>query len=48
MVARMQQSANEPGAQAEAENIKLEVRDLSISYGNDTALGNTNLEIREH
>ena len=48
MVARMQQPANEPGAQTEAANIKLEVRDLSISYGNDTALDNINLEIREH
>ena len=48
MVARMQQSANNPGTQVEASNIKLEVRDLSISYGNDTALGNVSLEIREH
>jgi len=48
MVAGMQPPANEPGAQVEAANIKLAVRDLSISYGNDTALGNVSLEIREH
>jgi phosphate transport system ATP-binding protein len=28
--------------------IKLAVRDLTISYGNTTALGNVSLEIREH
>ena len=48
MVAGMQPPANEPGAQVEAANIKLAVRDLSISYGRDTALGNVSLEIREH
>ena len=48
MVARMQPPANEPGTQVEAANIKLEVRDLSISYAHDKALGNVSLEIREH
>mgnify|MGYP001549899791 FL=1 len=48
MVAHMQQPASEPGAQVEAANIKLEIRNLSISYGHDTVLGNINLEIREH
>ena len=48
MVADMQPSANEPGAQVEAANIKLSVRDLSISYGHDTVLSDVSLEIREH
>ena len=48
MVAGMQPPAKEPGAQVEAANIKLAVRDLSISYGHDTVLNNVSLEIREH
>ena len=44
----MQPPADEPGTQVEAANIKLEVRDLSISYAHDKALGNVSLEIREH
>ena len=46
MVAAMQAATSEPVATQAA--VKLEVRDLSISYGNTAALNNVSLAIREH
>jgi phosphate transport system ATP-binding protein len=47
MVASMQTAAS-PEAQTAQAPVKLEVRDLSIAYGNTPALSNVSLTIREH
>ena len=48
MVASIQGAAIPPAAQTEQAPVKLEVRDLTIRYGNQPALSNVSLEIREH
>ena len=47
MVAGMQTAAA-PETQAAQAPVKLEVRDLSISYGSTPALSDVSLAIREH
>jgi len=46
MVAAMQTTATTSNTQQAP--VKLAVRDLSISYGSSTAIGNVSLEVREH
>jgi len=46
MVAAMQSTTTTSGPQQAP--VKLAVRDLTIRYGNTTALGNVSLEVREH
>ena len=48
MVTSMQTAADTPEPLAEQAPVKLEVRDLSIHYGSETALGGVSLAIREH
>jgi phosphate transport system ATP-binding protein len=48
MVARMQTQTSAAEPQTGQAPVKLEVRDLSIHYGSETALGNVSLEVREH
>lgn len=48
MVAGMQKTAIDAAPVAEQAPVKLEVRDLTIKYDNDTALSNVSLAIREH
>ena len=48
MVARIQSAATASAAQTEQAPVKLEVRDLTISYGKQPALSNVSLDIREH
>ena len=48
MVAAVQNAAGAPAGVADDAPVKLEVRDLTISYGNDAALSNVSLSIREH
>ncbi|MDH3986581.1 MAG: ATP-binding cassette domain-containing protein, partial [Gammaproteobacteria bacterium] len=48
MVASIQGAAIPPAAQTEQAAVKLEVRDLTIRYGNQPALSNVSLDIREH
>jgi phosphate transport system ATP-binding protein len=48
MVARMQTQTSATEPQTAQAPVKLEVRDLSIHYGSETALGNVSLEVREH
>jgi phosphate transport system ATP-binding protein len=48
MVAAVQNAAGAPAGVADDAPVKLEVRDLTIRYGNDAALSNVSLAIREH
>ena len=48
MVAAVQNAAGAPAGVADDAPVKLEVRDLTIRYGNDAALSNVSLSIREH
>jgi len=48
MVAAVQNAAGAPAGVADDAPVKLEVRDLTIRYGNDAALSNVSLDIREH
>ena len=48
MVAAVQNAAGAPAGVADDAPVKLEVRDLTIRYGNETALSNVSLDIREH
>ena len=48
MVAATQTAAGAPAGVAEDAPVKLEVRDLTIRYGNVPALSNVSLDIREH
>ena len=48
MVATVQNATGAPAGVADDAPVKLEVHDLSIRYGNDAALSNVSLDIREH
>jgi len=48
MVARIQSAATATAAPVEQAPVKLQVRDLTISYGMQPALSNVSLDIREH
>jgi phosphate transport system ATP-binding protein len=48
MVTGIQTAATAPAAQTEQAPVKLEVRDLTIRYGQQPALSNVSLDIREH
>jgi len=48
MVAGLQMAADAPEAVAQQAPVKLEVRDLSIRYGETKALSDVNLSIQEH
>ncbi|MGB5177966.1 MAG: ATP-binding cassette domain-containing protein, partial [Gammaproteobacteria bacterium] len=48
MVAATQTAAGAPAGVAEDAPVKLEVRDLTIRYGSQSALANVSLDIREH
>ncbi|MGD2056037.1 MAG: phosphate ABC transporter ATP-binding protein [Gammaproteobacteria bacterium] len=48
MVAKSQTRESAPASAQTAPPVKLEVRDLSIRYGETTVLGNVSLQVREH